>query len=207
MNYLKSNAAYLTLSLAIILPSLSRLPSQRNSEPSSLESKIVQHHNVAQREPIQEQFQLINYNPTDDFSNDTDEVLLARLLYGEARGAPREVKYAIANVVLNRAERPCWWGRNVREVILAPRQFSCFNIDDVNRHKLLDPTRYEQPEVWQECYNVAREALSQRHDTTRGATHYFDSSITTPRWARNQQPSLELPAGNGRVIRFYNTVL
>ena len=119
------------------------------------------------------------------------------------------MKYAIANVVLNRAEHPCWWGRNVREVILAPQQFSCFNFEDINRHKLVDPLRYDRPEVWQECYAVAPEVLSQEHrnDTTNGATHYFDSSITTPRWARNIPPVLELPAGNGRVVRFYNTVL
>lgn len=144
---------------------------------------------------------------SEDFASDSDEVLLARLLYGEARGASREVKYAIANVVLNRAERPCWWGSSVREVILAPRQFSCFNLDDVNRRKLLDPLRYDRQEVWQECRDVAREALSQRHDMTHGATHYFDSSIAIPRWARNLQPSLELPAGNGRVVKFYNSVL
>jgi len=205
MNYLKNNVAYLTLSLAVILPTLRTIPpaNERNNEP--LETRVQ---NSQQKETIQ----LISHpchdnHIFDDFSHDSDEVLLARLLYGEARGASREVKYAIANVVLNRAERPCWWGRNVREVILAPRQFSCFNLDDVNRHKLLDPLRYDRQEVWQECYAVAREALSQRRDTTHGATHYFDSSIATPRWARSIPPSLELPAGNGRVVRFYNTVL
>ncbi len=200
MNYLKSNAVYLAVSLAVAVPVLGRMQPLHKPE-MQLEERIAY---TGQAPVLTSEI----YIPFDNFANDSDEVLLARLLYGEARGASREVKYAIANVVLNRAERPCWWGRNLREVILAPRQFSCFNPDDVNRHKLADPLRYERREVWQECYAVAHEVLStERRDTTRGATHYFDSSIATPRWARNLQPTLELPAGNGRIARFYNTVL
>lgn len=212
MNYLKHNAAYLAVSLAVAVPTLAQIRHSPKPE-MQLEERITA--------PVVEEPQINYFNHRtasaseiyvppffDDFTNDSDEILLARLLFGEARGASIEVKYAIANVVLNRAEHPCGWGRNIREVILAPRQFSCFNSNDVNRRKLADPLRYERAEIWQECYNTAHEVLSaERRDTTHGATHYFDSSVTTPRWARNLQPVLTLPAGDGRSVRFYNTVL
>lgn len=107
-------------------------------------------------------------NPFDEL---TDAELLTLCIYGEARGEPPIGKLAVAHIVLNRAKKPCWWGRGVRECILKPKQFSCFNADDKNRPLLLrqintgvyDPT----------CLAVALLAL-QGHtvDPTGGATHY-----------------------------------
>lgn len=58
--------------------------------------------------------------------------ILARTIYGEARGEPWEGKIAVAWVVRNRAERGGWWGDTIREVCLKPWQFSCWNETDPN---------------------------------------------------------------------------
>lgn len=112
-------------------------------------------------------------------------VLLAMLVWGEARGEADEVKLAVAGVVRNRARfRAGKFGPDWPSVILAPLQFSCFNTSDPNRDKLLHPLDHDTPEAWQRCYLVANLVyFGIAHDLSRGADHYFDSSIPAPSWA------------------------
>ena len=58
--------------------------------------------------------------------------ILARTIYGEARGESISGMEAVASVVLNRvafANRRgrFWWGNSIAEVCRAPKQFSCWN--------------------------------------------------------------------------------
>lgn len=69
-------------------------------------------------------------------NRDTD--ILARTIYGEARGESISGQEAIASVILNRvafAKRRgrYWWGNTIAGVCLAPWQFSCWNENDPNR--------------------------------------------------------------------------
>lgn len=64
----------------------------------------------------------------------TDIQLIAVTLYGEARGEPPEGKRAVAEVILNRAQK---WGKTIKNVCLAKNQFSCFLTNDPNFPKLL----------------------------------------------------------------------
>ena len=69
-------------------------------------------------------------------NRDTD--ILARTIYGEARGESISGQEAIASVILNRvafAKRRgrYWWGNTIAGVCLAPWQFSCWNENDLNR--------------------------------------------------------------------------
>ncbi|WP_202949827.1 cell wall hydrolase [Reyranella massiliensis] len=75
--------------------------------------------------------------------NDHDVLMLARTLWGEARGEPTEGQVAVAWVIRNRAARGRFAGRlfgqegAVAFVCLQPWQFSCWNEGDPNRARLL----------------------------------------------------------------------
>ena len=115
----------------------------------------------------------------------TTEMLLAMLLWGEARGEGLIGMRAVAQVVANRVRRGGWFGRGWRDVMLKPYQFSCFLPDDPQAGWLLKPLAHGSSETWQKCLFVAREALEQRlPDVVDGATHYYAVSIPAPRWAK-----------------------
>jgi len=137
---------------------------------------------------------------------DMDDVeILARTLYGEARGEKIPGKEAVAQVVLNRVRRAqerggdYWWGASVREVCLKKWQFSCWNESDPNRRKLLHVSPDNR--TYQTCCRIARRAIAGTlKDPTRGATHYHATG-TFPPWARGRMFSAEI--GNHQ---FYNNV-
>jgi spore germination cell wall hydrolase CwlJ-like protein len=112
------------------------------------------------------------------------DVLFAMLIFGEARGEPKDGKTAVGWVAQNRALNPGWWGKDLRGVILKPWQFSCFNPGDPNREKLFDPLKFESSEVWDECFLTAKGILEgEIPDNTENSDHYFDVSIKPPTWA------------------------
>ena len=123
-----------------------------------------------------------------NFTEDDDVTLLARCIWGEARGEPLRGKFAVGLVVRNRVRRPSWWGRNYPEVILFPWQFSVFNENDPNRAKLLHPMAHGRPELWWECVDVAAMVVQNEViDFLSGATHYIVWSTPEdkqPDWAK-----------------------
>ena len=54
----------------------------------------------------------------------TDKALLVRVVCAEALRAPRSERRAVMGVALDRVASPGWWGGDLREVLLAPRQFA-----------------------------------------------------------------------------------
>lgn len=109
--------------------------------------------------------------------------ILARTLWGEARGEGAEGMAAVANVVMNRVARPGWWGHNVVSVCLCPCQFSCWNPSDPNRAKLEAVT--EDDPAFRAALSTAAEALAGTlADRTHGATHYYARGSKAPKWAK-----------------------
>lgn len=43
---------------------------------------------------------------------------------------------AVANVIMNRVNRGGWYGASIKDVVLKPYQFSCWNATDPNRAKI-----------------------------------------------------------------------
>jgi N-acetylmuramoyl-L-alanine amidase len=131
------------------------------------------------------------------YTKNPDEAIdvLARTLYGEARGEQVRGKEAVACVILNRVEKALkkghyWWGNDVENVCLRPWQFSCWNPNDPNREKVLvvDATN----KVFATCLRVARRAIyGGVIDPTNGATHYHVVGLL-PSWARGQVPCAEV---------------
>ncbi len=122
---------------------------------------------------------------TSDFSTDSEEILLARMIFGEARGCDLEEKIAVGYTAINRAhDGKRWNGENVKDAILKPMQYSCFNKNDPNRGKLMDPLSFE-PEEFENCLEVSRNILSGMYpDSSKGATHYFNPRAANPSWKR-----------------------
>lgn len=137
--------------------------------------------------------------PVRDTSTARD--ILARTLWGEARGEGREGITGVASVVVNRASRGAnyWWGGTIEDVCRKPWQFSCWNQHDPNRRKLLQVTSGDA--AFNICLEVADAAVNGRlQDVTFGSTHYHDFSVH-PTWAHNRSPCIRV----GKLI-FYNNV-
>jgi N-acetylmuramoyl-L-alanine amidase len=121
--------------------------------------------------------------------------VLARTLYGEARGEKVRGLEAVASVIINRVEKAIsrggyWWGSDVESVCLKKWQFSCWNVNDPNRVKLMKVTRSNK--VFATCKRVAQRALAGcLNDLTNGATHYHVKGLR-PAWSRNQVPCAEI---------------
>jgi spore germination cell wall hydrolase CwlJ-like protein len=108
-----------------------------------------------------------------------DLSILARTLYGEARGSSDEDRIAIAWVARNRLADPKWWSREpdvvpddtFAAVCLDPKQFSCWNSNDANFRATV--TGDETIPAYLECLHAALTVmLGKVPDPTGGATHY-----------------------------------
>lgn len=106
---------------------------------------------------------------------------MARTLYGEARGEGARGMQAVANVIMNRVKQGGWFGASVKDVVLKPKQFSCWNENDVNRTIILNANSAQLATA----RNIAERVISgELPDITGGATHYHAKSIT-PYWAKS----------------------
>lgn len=117
--------------------------------------------------------------------------VLARTLWGEARGEGSAGMEAVACVILNRARIArklggYWWGNDVIQVCHKPFQFSCWNKDDPNYRQVAAVD--ESNLYFATAKRIARRALAGTlSDPTMGATHYHAAGIS-PYWAKNKEP-------------------
>lgn len=124
--------------------------------------------------------------------------VLARTLWGEARGEGEEGMHAVANVILNRVATArrrggdYWWGRTVMQVCQKPYQFSCWNKNDPN-FPLLLRVSLDDPQFAVAHRLAALAVMGRLHDITRGADHYHAARIM-PFWARDHAPLCRIGA-------------
>lgn len=121
--------------------------------------------------------------------NDID--ILARTLWGEARGEGLHGMIAVGWAIRNRVEadlnndgKPDWWGEGYTGVCRAPYQFSCWNKNDPNYAYLIGQ-KIIQTSEFSAAIQAAQSVISGRiPDPTGGATHYYAASMKTPpNWA------------------------
>jgi len=106
------------------------------------------------------------------------DVLLALCLYHEARGEGEDGLAAVAWVIRNRAARPCWWGKTLPQVILKPKQFSCFNGWKKSGGRLYAVDL----DAYGDCYEIGAQVVAGLiADPTEGATHYCRHDCW-PKW-------------------------
>jgi len=115
-----------------------------------------------------------------------DVDIMARTIFGEARGESDTGKAAVGWVIMNRvgyarARGGYWWGNSIREVCLKPWQFSCWNQNNPNRHVIENVRAGEAS--FDRCLEIARNVI--RHhipNPVDGATHYYARYIDPPSW-------------------------
>ena len=124
-----------------------------------------------------------------DMTQDQD-VYLAKTIWGEARGEGMQGMQAVANVVMNRVNAASWYGASIKDVVLKPQQFSCWNANDPNRAKI-DKLSIEDLAA-SGALNVARQVISgQLKDITGGATNYHATSVN-PAWTAKMTKTVQI---------------
>lgn len=112
--------------------------------------------------------------------------IMARTMWGEARGEGTGGMLAVGLVIYNRAASPRWWGKDIISVCHAPRQFSCWNVADPNHAVTLAVTPADNQ--FAEALDLAAEIIvGGKFDITMNADHYH-ADYVNPAWAKGRQP-------------------
>ena len=127
---------------------------------------------------------------------------LARTLYGEAESDNCIDAIAIAWVILNRARLPNW-PDSITGVCLQSWAFSCWNIGDPNRSRILAA----RGEWFKHCQRIAADVVNGAiPDPTVRSTHYYATFIKEPKWARGHTPVYGVKHRRGDEHRFFNDI-
>lgn len=108
----------------------------------------------------------------------SDLELLARCVYGEARGEPYLGKVAVAAVVLNRV-RSSSFPNTIAGVIYQNGAFTCVS----------DGQFYLTPDA--DAYRAARDALN-GWDPSYGCLYYYNPTTSTSRWIYSREVRLNI---------------
>ena len=135
------------------------------------------------------------------FQGDTDQTILARAIFGEARGECDLGKIAVGWVIRNRVENPRWWGSCYHTVILKPWQFSAFNEGDPNLALLKNPLNGNPSTeaAWWDSYEIAGMVLRGEVDDPTGGADHFHSIAVSPWWADPEKLTIQI--GRHRFYR------
>lgn len=117
---------------------------------------------------------------TSSSASSTDLNLLARVVYGEARGEPYTGQVAVAAVVLNRV-RSSSFPNSVAGVVYQSGAFDCVSDGQIN----LTPN--------QSAYKAAKDALN-GWDPTYGCLFYYNPRTATSKWMLSR--TVKLSIGN-----------
>jgi len=130
-----------------------------------------------------------------EFYRELEIDVLARTIFGEARGEPLEGMEAVASVVLNRVKiaqkkERYWWGNNIIGVCQKPYQFSCWNKNDPSYKRLTTVTKDNT--TFETCLKISASAVDgQLWDCTGGATHYH-ADYVSPYWSVGEKPTKKI---------------
>lgn len=100
--------------------------------------------------------------------DNSDYMLLARIISAESRGEPYEGQVAVGAVILNRIEHPSF-PDTMSGVIYQPLAFSCVDDGQIN-----------EP-VAESAYKAATDAINGA-DPSGGAIYYFNPVTATSKW-------------------------
>lgn len=111
-------------------------------------------------------------------TSSTDLNLLARVVYGEARGEPYTGQVAVASVVLNRVKSSSF-PNSIAGVVYQSGAFDCVSDGQIN----LTPN--------QSAYNAAKDALN-GWDPTYGCLFYYNPKTATSKWMLSRTVKLNI---------------
>lgn len=131
---------------------------------------------------------------------ENDRDVLARTLWGEARGEGLAGQIAVAWSIRNRVDldlhadgKPDWWGEGYVGVCKRDWQFSCWNKNDPNYAYLSGAKKIPFRELAQARLAADLVIDGKQPDPTGGATHYYATSMPKPpAWAAKAKMALKL---------------
>ena len=126
--------------------------------------------------------------------DDNEQIdVMARTAWGEARGEGATGMQAVLNVIMNRTKKGSWYGATPAEVCHKKAQFSCWNLNDPNRERMLAVT--ESDANFRTAKSLAKSAYAGTlPDITNGATHYLNPAALSslPSWTRSLTKTAQL---------------
>jgi len=140
-------------------------------------------------------------------SDDSEMDILARTIYGEARGESADGKIAVGCVIVNRAKlgakyreqkdkrHPLFGNGTLQDAAQRPWQFSCWNSNDPNRDKLM---AVQAGDVHFDRCRAAAERAVTGYDITDGATHYH--TLQRPNGVKQWPPAWAVGARKTKEI-------
>lgn len=125
-----------------------------------------------------------------------DRDILARTLWGEARGESTAGQIAVAWTVRNRVEdgkAASWWGEGYAGVCQKPYQFSCWNKSDPNYVFLIGIKQIPFRELAQARIAADQVIDGKVPDPTAGATHYYATAMPkAPTWTKGAKQTMKI---------------
>ena len=109
-------------------------------------------------------------------------VMLAIVIWREARGETKQAMLAVGCSIRNRVENPKWWGDSYPAVISKKWQYSSMT-DPKDKQLTLFPQGINDQNFGDAlvvAYSVVIEGVV---SPVPGADSYYDDSITAPNWA------------------------
>ncbi len=140
-----------------------------------------------------------------EFLKDSEKILLAKMLYGEASIYSPAEKIAIAFTAINRANDGLKYnGEGLKETILSPYQYSCFNKNDNNLERVKNAEHHTNRN-WKKCLNLAENILNGKYDKYNfGQTHYHKKDMKNyPRWKNYMKEKIN---SRGLAHQFYRGI-
>ncbi len=120
-----------------------------------------------------------------------DVDVLARTIWGEARGEGTRGMQAVANVVMNRVAKQTWYGKTVVEVCTKKGQFTAWKKGDPN-YEPAHAVTTNNPAFAQALQIAARAVAGTLPDITGGADHYFNPDVVLPSWAQTMSHLIDI---------------
>lgn len=108
-----------------------------------------------------------------------DFIWLVLTVYLEAQGEGTEGRIMVAHSIMNRAEQK---GKTIKEVVLQPDQYSCWN--NFNYTNKMPAVSYTKDLI--SCYQDCLKAVGERMTGKTGedVNHYFNPHKCNPSWAK-----------------------
>jgi hypothetical protein len=148
---------------------------------------------------------------TGNFSDDTETMILARLIFGEARNQTKDTMKAIGCAVRNRVKAGrSYFGSSYHGVINkhvgSIYQFSCMNPAETDNFPLLiNPFKADNPadrRSWFQAYEMAEAVILGASDVTQNATYFHSADLSQELFTSKHVPGAVFTVQIGKFL-FY----